>query len=82
VPPETAAAFAVDDDFTSQLLYASIKTGVSVPLSDLGLHTLFDLLHYSAEIDGMTLARAEGKNIRKSAPMSVAEMSKAGRMRG
>jgi hypothetical protein len=64
------------------LLYASIKTGIAVPLSDLGLHTLFDLLHYSAEIDAAVLARTEGKNIRKSAPMSVSEMTVNGKRRG
>jgi hypothetical protein len=63
-------------------LYASIKTGIAVPLNDLGLNTLFDLLHYSAEIDGRTLAAAEGKNIRKSAPMSLADMTAKGKMRG
>lgn len=70
-----------ETDFTTQLLYASIKTGVGVHISDMGLNVLFDLLNYTAEIDGATLAQAEGKNIRKSKPMSVADMTKAGRTR-
>ena len=39
-------------------------------------------LHLCRRIDSQTLARAEGKNIRKSAPMSVAEMTAKGRVRG
>jgi len=69
----------VEADFTTQLLYASIKTGVQVNINDMGLNVLFDLLSYTAEIDGAALAAAEGKNIRKTAPMSVADMTKAGR---
>ena len=63
------------------MLYASIKTGVGVHIGDMGLNVLFDLLNYTAEIDGAALAAADGKNVRKSAPMSVADMTKAGRMR-
>ena len=40
------------------MLYASIKTGINVPLGDLGMHTLFDLLNYSAEIDAAAIAKA------------------------
>ena len=68
-------------DFTTQLLYASIKTGVGVHISDMGLNVLFDLLNYTAEIDSATLHAADGKNVRKSAPMSVADMTKAGRVK-
>ena len=64
------------------MLYAAIKTGLTVRLEDMGLNVLFDLLHYSSEIDSLTLAKAEGKNIRKSAPMSVAEMTAKGRLKG
>jgi hypothetical protein len=64
------------------MLYAAIKTGLTVRLEDMGLNVLFDLLHYSSEIDGLTLAKAEGKNVRKSAPMSVAEMTAKGKTRG
>jgi len=53
-----------------------------IPLSDLAMHTLFDLLNYSAETDAAALAGANGKNIRKSAPMNLAEMTAKGKMRG
>ena len=69
-------------DFTSQLLYASVKTGIHVRLDDLGMHTLFDLLNFSSEIDAAALAKAEGKSVRKSAPMNLAEMTKSGKTRG
>lgn len=71
----------IEADFTTQLLYSSIKTGVGVHISDMGLNVLFDLLNYTAEIDNATLHAADGKNIRKSAPMSVAELTKNGRTR-
>jgi hypothetical protein len=47
-----------------------------VPLGDLSLHTLFDLLNYSAEIDALALTTIDGKSIRKSKPMNLAEMTK------
>lgn len=72
---------SVEADFTTQLLYATIKTGVGVHIGDMGLNVLFDLLNFTAEIDSATLAQAEGKTIRKSAPMNVAELTKAGRTR-
>lgn len=72
---------AVEADFTTQLLYASIKTGVQVQISDMGLNVLFDLLNYTAEIDSAAIAVADGKSVRKSKPMSVADMTKAGRTR-
>lgn len=72
---------AIEADFTTQLLYASIKTGVGVHISDMGLNVLFDLLSYTAEIDSATLNAADGKNIRKGAPMSVADLTKSGRTR-
>jgi hypothetical protein len=72
---------AVEADFTTQLLYASIKTGVQVHISDMGLNVLFDLLNYTAEIDSVAIAAADGKIVRKSKPMSVADMTKAGRTR-
>ena len=71
----------VEADFTTQLLYASIKTGVGVHISDMGLNVLFDLLNYTAEVDNAALMAADGKNVRKTAPMSVADMTKAGRTR-
>jgi hypothetical protein len=72
---------AVETDFTTQLLYASIKTGVQVHIGDMGLNVLFDLLNYTAEIDNTAIAAADGKSVRKSKPMSVADMTKAGRTR-
>ena len=71
----------IEADFTTQLLYACIKTGVGVHIGDMGLNVLFDLLNYTAEVDGMAIAQAEGKNIRKAAPMSVADMTRVGRTR-
>jgi len=55
---------------------------MQIERSDLSMHTLFDLLNYSAEIDAAALAKAEGKNIRKSAPVDLAGMTKKGKLRG
>ena len=63
------------------MLYAAIKTGFSVKLEDMGLNVLFDLLNYSAEIDGSAIEGIKGKSIRKSAPMNIAEMTSKGKMR-
>jgi succinate-acetate transporter protein len=73
----------VEADFTTQLLYASIKTGVGIHINDMGLNVLFDLLNYTAEIDNAALLAADGKgkNVRKTKPMSVADMTKAGRVK-
>lgn len=65
----------VESDFTTQLLYASIKTGVQVHIGDMGMNVLTDLLNYTAEIDSLAI---EGKSVRKSKPMSIAEMTKKG----
>ena len=54
---------------------------MGVHISDMGLNVLFDLLNYTAEIDNATLHVADGKNIRKSAPMSIADMTKAGKVK-
>ena len=59
-----------------------MKAGIHVGLNDLGMNTLFDLLNFSSEIDAAALAKAEGKNVRKSAPMNLAEMTKSGKVRG
>ena len=64
------------------MLYAAIKTGFSVKLEDMGLNVLIDLLNYSAEIDGAAIEGINGKNIRKSAPMGIAEMTAKRKMRG
>lgn len=50
-------------------------------IGDMGLNVLFDLLNYTAEVDNAALYAAEGKTIRKSTPMNVADMTKAGRTR-
>ena len=63
------------------MLYAAIKTGLSVKLEDMGLNVLFDLLNYSAEIDSVAIEGINGKNIRKSAPMGISEMAARGKMR-
>lgn len=64
------------------MLYSSVKTGVGVHISDLGLNVLMDLLGYAAEVDSAVLAAADGKTVRSSKPMSVAEMTLAGRLKG
>ena len=72
----------VEVDFTTQMLYACIKSGVSVRIEDMGMNVLFDLLNFTAEVDAAAIAHSEGKNIRKSAPMSLAEMTQSGKVRG
>ena len=72
----------IETDFTTQLLYASIKTGVNVHINDMGLNVLFDLLNYTAEIDAAALAKVEGKSVRKATPMSLAEMTVKGKLKG
>jgi hypothetical protein len=72
----------IDADFTTQMLYAAIKTGMTVRLEDMGLNVLFDLLNFTAEADNAALAGADGKTVRKSAPMTLAEMTAAGKFRG
>ena len=59
-----------------------MKTGLTVNISDIGLNVLFDLVDYSSQIDAMTIAKAEGKNINYSAPMSISEMTLKGKLRG
>jgi len=73
---------SIEADFTTQLLYASIKSGVMVHIGDMGMNVLFDLLNFTAEIDNEAIKGADGKNIRKSAPMNLAEMTKNGKVRG
>jgi hypothetical protein len=48
----------------------------------MGLNVLFDLLSYSAEIDSAVIEGTNGKNIRKFSPMSIAEMTAKGKIRG
>ena len=63
------------------MLYASIKTGITVTFADIGLNVLFDLLNYSAAIDAEVLSAAEGKAKTRSKPMSLAEMTLAGKVK-
>ena len=72
---------SVEADFTTQMLYASIKTGLTVTLSDIGLNVLFDLLNFSSEIDSQALSAADGKIKSYSKPMSLSEMTLAGKVK-
>jgi hypothetical protein len=51
---------------------------VGVHISDMGLNVLTDLVNYSAEIEAQAVS---GKSVRKTAPMTLAEMTKGGRTR-
>ena len=64
------------------MLYCAVKTGVNVNFADLGLNVFYDLVDYSSQIDALALAKADGKNINYSTPMSVSEMTMKGRLRG
>lgn len=64
------------------MLYCAVKTGIQVNISDIGFNVLYDLIEYSSEIDAMAIAKAEGKNISYSSPMSLADMTKSGVLRG
>lgn len=72
----------IECDFTTQLLYCAVKTGVNVNLGDMGLNVFYDLINYSAQIDAIAMAKAEGKNINYSKPMSLADMTLNGKLRG
>lgn len=64
------------------MLYCAVKTGVQVNIADLGLNVFYDLIDYSSELDALALAKADGKNIHYSTPMSLAEMTRGGKLRG
>ena len=64
------------------MIYCAVKAGVQVNIADIGLNVFYDLVEYSARIDAATLAKADGKNINYSQPMSVAAMTAKGKMRG
>lgn len=55
---------------------------MQINVADMGLNVLFDLVDYSSQIDALTLAKAEGKNLHYSAPMSLSEMTLKGKLRG
>lgn len=48
----------------------------------MGLNVFYDLINYSAQIDAIAMAKAEGKNINYSKPMSLADMTLNGKLRG
>ena len=64
------------------MLYGAVKTGVQDNISDIGLNVFYDIVNYSSQIDAITLAKAEGKNINYTPPMSIAEMTLKGKLRG
>jgi len=69
-----------DTDFTTQLLYASIKTGLNVSIADMGLNVLTDLIEYSARIDSEALGGKGGKT--KAPKLGIEGMTKLGKFRG
>ena|GEM_PF-2207092 len=69
-----------DADFTTQLLYASIKVGVGVNIADLGLNVLCDLIEYTAKIDSDALRGKGGKS--KAPKLGIEGMLKSGKLRG
>ena len=69
-------------DFTTQMLYASTKIGLTVPLWDLGLNVLVDLIEYSAKVDAEALSANSGKKSSKSPPMNISQLTKLGKVRG
>ena len=66
------------------MLYASAKVGLFIPLQDLGINVLCDLIEYSAKIDAEALDAkgGVGKNSFKMPPMNLSQMTKAGRLKG
>ena len=59
-----------------------VKTGIQINVADMGLNVLFDLVDFSSQIDALTLAKADGKNLHYSAPMNLSEMTLKGKLRG
>ena len=64
------------------MLYCAVKTGVHVNIADMGMNVFYDLIGYSAQIDAVTLAKAEGKSLHYSTPMNLSEMTLKGKLRG
>lgn len=48
----------------------------------MGLNVFYDLVDYSSQIDAIAMQKAEGKNVTYSTPMTLAEMTKQGNLRG
>ena len=67
-----------EGDFTSQLLYVAIKTGVAVNIADMGMNVLCDLIEYAAKVDSDAL---KGKNTNRTPKMGIEGLSKLGRKR-
>ncbi len=78
----SAETSQIEGDFTTQMLYCAIKTGVHIDMADMGLNVFYDLIDYSAQIDALTIAKAEGKNIQYTKPMSLSDMTLNGKLRG
>jgi len=64
------------------MLYASTKIGLQVPLWDLGLNVVVDLIEYSAKVDAEALSANSGKKPSKSQPMNISQLTKLGKVRG
>lgn len=64
------------------MLYCAVKTGIQVNIADIGFNVFYDLIEYASEIDAMAIAKSEGKNISYSSPMSLADMTMSGVLRG
>lgn len=76
----TPPTFARNDgDFTSQLLYTAIKTGVKVNLADMGMNVLIDLIEYSAKTDAVAMS---GKGKSSGPKLGIEGMMKSGKFRG
>lgn len=69
-----------DADFTTQLLYASLKTGLNIGIADMGLNVLVDLVEYTAKIDSEAIS---GKGSKAKVPkLGIEGMLKSGKLRG
>ncbi len=64
------------------MLYCAVKTGIQVSIADMGLNVFYDLVEYSASIDAVALAKADGKNVNYESALSIADMTMKGKMRG
>ena len=68
------------------MLYASAKVGLTIPLWDIGLNVLCDLIEYSAKVDAEALSANSSGGGSKSSfrmpPMNLASMTKSGKLRG
>lgn len=64
------------------MLYCLSKIGVPIPLESMGMNVLIDLINYSTDLDALTIAKAEGKSVKYTAPMNLADMTAKGKMRG